>query len=302
MQNISHQPKTVPPAKSVLPAPSPPVNLSQPSAELIASRTSADTATVRQIMTALAGGSIRRQIIAGNEVAVYGLMHYTLEEIGSIYFGATNTDEAVFPEMVRFTMDHFAHLAPEEIREAFRLHAAGKLGTEKEAYRGLFTVNMLGAILGHYDGYRQNIACEIAREEMRMDGERIQREKAEANKDFDKDRAMRENLERWKQTGPPALKDFPIGPMFFDWLYKNGMINPTEQERKATLYNAAQIEIERLQDEIAGMTNASRATIQDKRDRIAKLAGEMTAENREYLKNTAKRLAALAWLKNQHHG
>lgn len=235
-------------------------------------------------------------MLAGNESQIYAVMRFTFDDIAAIYFGASNTDQAVFPEMVRFVMDHFSQLAPEEIKEAFRLHAAGKLGTEKEAYRGLFTVNMLGAILGHYETYRQNVACEIAREQIRMDAERIQKEKDEANKGFDMDKAMQGNMERWLAIGPPAFKDFPVGHKFFDWLYKNGKINPTEQERKRILQAAAQLEMERLQEEILTTPNASRATIQDMRDRITKLAGEMTPENREYLKNTAKKLFALEWL------
>ncbi len=267
----------------------------------VAARISVDVSTVEKILGSLSGGSIRRQVIAGNEGAVFGVMRFTFDEIGRVYFGATGTDESVFPEMVRFVMDHFSHLSPEEIRESFRLHAAGKLGVEKEAYRGLFTVNMLGSILGHYETYRQNIASEIAREQIRMDGERIQRERDEENKNFDFDKAMRENMERWIKNGPPSITAFPLGNKFFDWLYKTGRINPSEEERKQTLLEAAQIEIESLELEIAGLPNVSRATIQDKRDRIAKLSGEMTADNREYLKNTAKKLAALAWIEKQRN-
>lgn len=84
-----------------------------------------------------------------------------IEFSAATYCGAPNTLPETIKEGVRFITDQFGHLNLPEIREAFRLAAAGKIEAELSAFYGLFTIQLLGKVLAVYDDYRTAIFREV---------------------------------------------------------------------------------------------------------------------------------------------
>lgn len=92
-----------------------------------------------------------------------------IEDCATAYCAAPNTESETITESVRFILTQFGHLNISEIRESFRLAAAGKIEVNLNAYHGLFSVRILGDVLNAYADYRTQMAREErAREQQRI--------------------------------------------------------------------------------------------------------------------------------------
>lgn len=105
------------------------------------------------------------------------VLQLEIEDCAAAYCAAPNTEGETIVEAVRFALSQFGHLNIGEVREAFRLAAAGKIEVDLNAYHGLFSVRILGSVLSAYADYRTQIAREIRSREnaAHLDTENAQR-------------------------------------------------------------------------------------------------------------------------------
>lgn len=99
-----------------------------------------------------------------------------IEDCASAYCSAPNTETETITEAVRFVLSQFGHFHIAEIREAFRIAAAGTIEANLNAYHGQFSVRILGEVLNAYADYRTQIARQVRAKESKQ----MQEEKAEA--------------------------------------------------------------------------------------------------------------------------
>ena len=117
------------------------------------------------VSAVVAGDTIRRAVTENSALTLTALT-VELEGCARDYTGCANTPEGTFDECVEFVMTRFGWLNIKELREAFRLAAAGELGNVSlAAYHGLFTVGILGNVLAAYKEYRDRISAEVAKAE-----------------------------------------------------------------------------------------------------------------------------------------
>ena len=120
------------------------------------------------IVSAVIASVVDMDTIRSNGAASVPLLVIELEKCARQYTGCVKTEDLVFDECVEFVMLRFGFLNINEIREAFRLAAAGELGEVKlEAYFGTFTVAMLGKVLAAYRNYRERISKEVRAAEIK---------------------------------------------------------------------------------------------------------------------------------------
>ncbi len=101
------------------------------------------------------------------------LLHTEVKFCAATYCAAPNTEREVIEESTRFIASKFGHLNVNEIREAFRLAAAGQIDASLNAYYGMFSVNILGKVLSAYDDHRTQTYREVR---ARINAEQQQRE------------------------------------------------------------------------------------------------------------------------------
>lgn len=104
-------------------------------------------------LAALSGGSISALNTADDLVLITALQ-LEVEHCAATYCAAPNTLTDTMDECVLFIIDQFGFLCPSEIRQAFRLAAAGKIEANLNAYNGAFSVRILGEVLSAYEDYR----------------------------------------------------------------------------------------------------------------------------------------------------
>lgn len=105
----------------------------------------------------MSGFSIGRLRLDQYEDARLVALVAEIEFCSRSYLHAEQTKEFVWDEMVDFTILHFPMLVVSEIREAFRLAAAGTLDVELKTYYGSMTVTVLGDILSAYLDWRKRL-------------------------------------------------------------------------------------------------------------------------------------------------
>lgn len=77
-------------------------------------------------------------------------------------YGATKEIPAeTLAECVKLTMQKFGALGLGEIREAYRMAAAGEISPEQKMWGGVFSAAQLGSVLTTYRKYRAKVAAEI---------------------------------------------------------------------------------------------------------------------------------------------
>lgn len=105
--------------------------------------------------------TIRTDVAEDGERAMMALTAQ-MEFCAKSYCHCQKTEEMVFDECVEFMVERFGMLNIGEIRQAFRLAAAGELeNVTLEAYFGTFTVGMLGKLLFAYCEYRKRVVAEV---------------------------------------------------------------------------------------------------------------------------------------------
>lgn len=124
--------------------------------------------------------SIRRQMAQEGDAVALVALSDELTYCAMNYSGAREVSEDLMTEAIEFTATRFGGLGVGEIREAFRLAAAGELGdVDMKAYYGQFTIVILGAVLSAYQVYRRRIAQAIQRAEQEAEDRQRELTKAE---------------------------------------------------------------------------------------------------------------------------
>lgn len=122
---------------------------------------------------ALSGNTIGSLLKADENAPV--LLHAEVKFCAATYCAAPNTEKDVISESVRFISSQFANLNISEIREAFRLAAAGSIEADLTAYYGMFSVNILGRVLSTYQDHRtqayREVRARMAEQEAEMEAE-----------------------------------------------------------------------------------------------------------------------------------
>lgn len=104
------------------------------------------------------------------------LLHTEVKFCAATYCAAPNTERDVLEEGARFIASMFGHLNVNEIREAFRLAAAGLIAADLTTYYGMFSINILGKVLSAYDDHRTQTYREV-RARIRAEQDAIESEK-----------------------------------------------------------------------------------------------------------------------------
>lgn len=144
----------------------------------------------------------------GNSVAnqdiesVYLGMQYPIRSMSAMEFGASaiivtqavaraycganveQTTPSLWSECARFLAREFPGIGIEEVRNAFSLSAAGKTGENIIAYKGVFTLEILGRVMSAYMEYRQKITAAIILEREAIKAEQENAERIEAQKQY----------------------------------------------------------------------------------------------------------------------
>lgn len=197
-------------------------------------------------VTAVASGISRSMRVVRKEQAVHLTASLTveLEHCATVYCGAIKTGDNVFEEATEFIFSQFGHLGVYEIREAFRLAAAGQFGDEVDlkAYYGVFSIVALGAVLKAYDIYRVRIVKEIRKREIEA-----------LNAQEEAQKAVNWNTAAWQADRRQTLLGLTepgvqyITAYDYHWLSRVGEIEPTKEEKEQAWVRAKQIVLEDYQ-------------------------------------------------------
>ena len=162
------------------------------------------------------------------------------------YTGANDsTPEMVYIECTALLRQKFGSLAPEEVKEAFRLAAANRIDVNMTAYRGVFTVAMFGDVLDAYMKRRNKIiaAIETAKAEAEAE-EEYKRKRFEWNRQADLayDAFL---LQRKENTQYRSWKDIPAG---FDMVcvHRGAFDDVTETQKRAIYAQAKAAALEQV--------------------------------------------------------
>lgn len=118
--------------------------------------------------------SIRRQVAQQGPLAMTCLGD-ELAYCAQHYSGAHDVPDELMDEALEFVSTRFGGIGVDEIREAFRLAAAGDLGElNMKAYYGHFTIVILGTVLHAYLDYRSRVVQALARKEREQQIEEAQ--------------------------------------------------------------------------------------------------------------------------------
>lgn len=110
---------------------------------------------------------INKSLRRSDRVEVLASLTADIEFVTRIYCGVDlSTDDELQLTCVEFILKNFAHLGIGELKEAFSLAAAGKLGKiDLSAYYGKFTIRSLGEVLKLYGIFREKAVRELRKAE-----------------------------------------------------------------------------------------------------------------------------------------
>ena len=179
----------------------------------------------------------------------FGRLMIALREAAQHYGARQPVLEGTFTECVRITRKKFAGLGIEEIREAYRMWAAGELNLRKgeaEMYGGQFNAAQLGKVLAAYMEQRKAALGAYLREL-----EAYQREQERANKAERLRQEYEEGFEKnLRAFQPKTWREIPFH--WFETAWKRGLIRLTEAERQELLADARALALEEAEEEKEG--------------------------------------------------
>ncbi|GEM_PF-2440480 len=183
---------------------------------------------------------VERTIRRTERAAVMIALPKLLEHCVSVYSGVDlSGDDSVMDECVDFVMSQFAGISVPEVREAFKLAAAGKLGEiDLAAYYGKFTIKTLGKILTSYLVFREKAVKELRRAEAEA-AEQVAAEKA-AREPFGAEKMagwVEERIAKFWATEKIDLFMIPI-PVY-DYLVELNVITLTPTEKRDLMNRVA---------------------------------------------------------------
>jgi len=148
------------------------------------------------------------------------------------FSGARDVPDDMLDEAAEFVSTRFGQLAVVEIREAFRLAAAGEIGdVDMKAYYGQFTIVILGAVLSAYLVYRTRITAGIKRAEAEAEAEAAA---ATRREQWDETEWATSRLQTLKQLAfEDGLTMDDVGEIDYTTLERLGMYTPDPVKKLA---------------------------------------------------------------------
>lgn len=150
-------------------------------------------------------------------------------------------------ECVRLVLEKFGHIGLNEIREAYRLYAAGEIRVKGgEMYGGEFNAAQLGKVLSAYNEHRKGIISAYTEEIHALADEQAEAERAEKSRiEFDaKFRAWVEKA-RKEQTD---WRDVPA--YYYDAAMSRGMIQFESGEKRQIWEDALTMAEEEVREDV----------------------------------------------------
>lgn len=237
-------------------------------------------------MDAVVRAVVDKETIRANMPASVPLLLLEFRQCAQQYTGCVKTDELVFDECAEFIVTRFGHLNIQEIRQAFRLAAAGELGDVKlDAYFGTFTVGMLGKVLAAYKDYRDRVTKEI----LAAESEHEYAETLElASKNHDREEWIRNQREKLIANESLAAQQCTVYD--FQCFEAEIMVALTDDEKKPLWADAWRLTICEYQDRLSRNDYSAKKVLQNPS------ADKGFQENRL---NWYKRLLVVAWAAKQ---
>lgn len=233
-----------------------------------------------------------RAMVVANEATALVKLSAELEFAATSYCGAAKTDMSIFDECMDFTVRRFGHLACDEIREAFRLAAAGELGdVNMQSYYGLFTVTMLGAVLNAYDEYRNRIVAALRRAE----NEAYHAAKEASRQPHDSAVWMNNRTDQLLALDNPQQSD--VTAYDHDFLEKNGWMANDKEAKEAAWLEAKALAIAQVSEEMQGCNSTMRVGLQKILKDVE--AGNPNSDFKTRRIGIAKRLLVIRWIMQQ---
>lgn len=136
-------------------------NLPQTEKTVLSKHVDLDQTRIERSILATENGQTIRAMIRENETEAGTALFLEVKYCAMTYCASPNTEPETIKEATRFVISQYSTLAFHEIREAFRLAAAGKIEASLAAYHGQFAVRILGEVLSAYDDYRTQVGREL---------------------------------------------------------------------------------------------------------------------------------------------
>lgn len=142
-----------------------------------------------------------REVVKINPPYATALVQEEINRIADSYGARKEINRTVLSECTQLVLTKFVGLRAEEIREAYRMKAAGELevGGEGVMWGGVFDANQLGAVLSAYIGHRQKALRAFSDLKEKREKEAAIAKKQEAfEKEFPKTiEKLKEKAESW---------------------------------------------------------------------------------------------------------
>ncbi len=231
------------------------------------------------------------------EETVLGLT-VILEACAKVYCGGAKTDNEVYSEAVKFTMQQFGHLNAAEIKQAFALGAAGSLdlGTEDmTTFYGIFTIGMLGKILKAYDVYRKRIIAELQRAE----SEAAAMEAAK-RKTWDEVQWGFDRMQKFQNLEAPTYTDFSEAD--YNYFLKTGQLEHNQDEKRKAWEEAKAVTIREFEtDAHIELTTRKNLQLSILLKKAAQAAGDGETNEKFTARRTAiaKQLLVMRWVESK---
>ena len=170
-----------------------------------------------------------------------GLVQLELERVAEAYGARGEISDRVFSECTQFIIQKFPGLGVNEIREAYRMKAAGELeGLPKgkgEMYGGVFNADQLGAVLSAYMQQRRRaLGAYLRHKAEEMEAAEKQQIKIRQQEEFN--RKFPELIAKMKANA----KDWRDCPFYlFEASWKRGLIRLDEGEKESIMADAMEL-------------------------------------------------------------
>lgn len=160
-----------------------------------------------------------------------------LPTLAATYGARQEVDTMIYDAAVEFVLENFGHLAVDEIPEAYKLNAIGKLNDKAEMYGGKFSLDQLGKILGAYDEYRKKYIGHYLYEL-----ESIREFEQQVEKEYGKRTRFMKIFAQQVEAGKANFKTWEEVPEYwYNELLNQGKIKLTKQEGQDYFARAKEI-------------------------------------------------------------
>lgn len=170
-----------------------------------------------------------------------GMIQIELERVAASYGARQDIGEGVFSECTQIIISKFPGIGVNEIREAYRMKAAGELESlpkgKGEMWGGVFNAEQLGAVLAAYMQQRRKALAAYLRHKAEV-MEAAEKEAIRERQRSEFERAFPALIEKMKEEA----KDWRDCPFYlFEASWKRGLIRLEEGEKESIMEDARQL-------------------------------------------------------------